>query len=121
MKALGTPSAVEFGTSIKGARGPARGYAREKAVALVGRGAEVLGDEHGYHEAVDRQDTGHDDGDEGLEWSQSAVFREQSPCPTRFKVDPTFMTRSGLNWPIPAMAIPDLTVPYAAPRAEGSC
>lgn len=29
----------------------------------------------------------------------------------------TFMTRSGLNWPIPPMAMPDLTVPYAAPTA----
>lgn len=27
----------------------------------------------------------------------------------------TFITKSGLNGPIPAMAIPDLAVPYAAP------
>lgn len=45
-----------------------RRYAREEAVAFVGRGPEVLRNEHGYHEAVDRQDTGHDDGDERLEW-----------------------------------------------------
>lgn len=29
----------------------------------------------------------------------------------------TFMTSSGLNWPIPPIATPVLTVPYAAPAA----
>lgn len=35
-------------------------------VVLLWRRLDVTSDEDGYHEGVDRQDTGHDNGDEGL-------------------------------------------------------
>lgn len=65
-----------MGLSIRlsraGGRGRRGGYAREEAVAVAGRRVDFLRDEDGDDEAVDGDDTRHDDRDEGLELGWSA-------------------------------------------------
>lgn len=90
--------------------------AAEQAVARLG--VQVLGDEDGYDERVDGDDTGHDYGDEALAVTTSIsdrLFHEATRAPARERKEQrmkrTFMMRSGLNVPTPAMPIPDLAVP----------
>lgn len=69
------------------------------------------------NEAVDTDDAGHDlrekEGDQGL----MTNTRTQAKAPTTGMT--LFMIRSGRKVPRPAIPIPDLEVPYAAPTAEG--
>jgi hypothetical protein len=72
-------------------------------VRVVGRRLNVAGDEDGYDERVDGQDTRHDNGDQRLAMldgplAGAAAWR-------------TFMIRSGLYVPMPAMPMPALAVP----------
>lgn len=97
----------------------------EQAVGLGWR-PHVSSDEDSNDEGVDGDDTRHDDGDERLRHAVSHAFSE---CPSRpscpsallFRYVPsarpshTFMIRSDLNVPTPAIPMPDFAVPYAAP------
>lgn len=71
--------------SRAGVRGRRGGYAREEAVAVAGRRVDFLRDEDGDDEAVDGDDTGHDDRDEGLELGWSAGVVERAVWETRIK------------------------------------
>jgi hypothetical protein len=76
------------------------------------RGARTVAcDEHGHDEPVHGDDARHDDGDERL--CASSAVRSAGAC-MRGR---TFMMSSGLNAPRPAMPMPALDVPYAAPTA----
>jgi hypothetical protein len=71
---------------------------------LVRRRPYVAGNQDRYDEGVHGQDTRHDNGDERLhiELLNVLYFGGRRP---------TFMMRSGLYVPTPAMPIPDLAVP----------
>jgi hypothetical protein len=74
----------------------------------------VARDEDGDDEAVDSDDAGHDDRDERLCVGGSECGRADRATGR------TFMMSSGLNPPRPAIPMPALDVPYAAPTATRS-
>jgi hypothetical protein len=75
---------------------------RKQAVVLAR--VEILSDEDGDDERVNGNNTGHDDGNQTLrQASAMALIELEDSC--------TFIMRSGLNVPTPAMPMPDLAVP----------
>jgi hypothetical protein len=75
---------------------------RKQAVVLAW--VEILSDEDGDNKRVNGNNTRHDDGDEALQKASAmALIEPGDSC--------TFMMRSGLNVPTPAMPMPDLAVP----------
>ena len=92
-------------------------HIRIEASILERRGLHVSGDQNCDHQSVDCNDTGHDDGDEGLFSGAnqltfiSLLNQEQNG---RYY---TFMMRSGRKVPTPEIPMPDFAVPYAAPIA----
>lgn len=82
---------------------------REQAHILGGR--DIGRDENANDQAVDSNDTGHDNGNQGLNLllvtgtgTGKAIFL-------------AFMIKSGLKVPTPEIPMPDFAVPYAAPNA----
>lgn len=87
----------------------------EQAVVAVARGHEVLGDQDGDDEGVDGDDAGHDDGNQAL-LGRACIISWLFVSLREAWTGLTFMIRSGLKVPTPAMPMPDFAVPYAAPR-----
>lgn len=83
--------------------------------AVVRFRVEILGDQDGDDEGVDSDDTRHDDGDEALGTRATVSWLERKDQDLGNGPQLTFMIKSGLKVPTPAMPMPDLAVPYAAP------
>jgi hypothetical protein len=69
-----------------------------------------LRNEHCDNQTVDCDDTGHDDGDEGL-WIEIQLATQNTIEPAISGLFRTFMIRSDLKVPTPAMPMPDFAVP----------
>ena len=80
----------------------------EQTVLHLRWGLHVSGDKDCNHQGIHSNDTRHDDWDERLLLLAVVLF-------TRFFSTRTFMMRSDLKVPTPAIPMPDLAVPYAAP------
>lgn len=80
----------------------------EQTVLHIRWRLHVPGDKDCNHQGIHSNDTRHDDWDEGL------LLLALVPC-TSFCSPHTFMMRSDLKVPTPAIPMPDLAVPYAAP------
>ena len=84
---------------------------------LVRRRVHITGNEDRDDEAIDGDNTRHDDGNQGLHQSVKYITAiNATEC--RDRHHHTFMIRSGLKVPTPAIPIPDFAVPYAAPIAR---
>lgn len=81
---------------------------------LCRRRRHVSGDEDGDNETVDSNNTRHNYRNQGL-----VHVNNSCSAPERATVwmCHTFIIRSGLNVPTPAIPMPDFAVPYAAPSA----
>lgn len=80
----------------------------EQTVLHIRWRLHVSGDKNCDHQGIHSNDTRHDDWDERLLLLAVVLF-------TRFFSTRTFMMRSDLKVPTPAIPMPDLAVPYAAP------
>lgn len=76
-------------------------------VRVVGRRLDVASDEHRDDERVDGQNTRHDNGNQRLAMWLDVAQSEFAGLAARR----TFMIRSGLHVPMPAMPMPALAVP----------
>lgn len=85
-------------------------YALEKTVILPRWWLQIAGNQDRYHEGVDRYDPSHDHWYERLSVPKSVSVPWQLRCALL-----TFIIRSGLKVPTPAIPMPDFAVPYAAP------
>ena len=83
----------------------------EQTVLHLRRRPHVTGDQDRNHQGIHRNDTGHDDRDERLDL-KSALHQHVLVPPHSLR---TFIIRSDLKVPTPAIPMPDLAVPYAAP------
>jgi hypothetical protein len=83
----------------------------EQTVCLLRWWSHVTSDQNGNHQGIHRNDTRHDDRDERLHLKLALVQRVLFPL----HILRTFMIRSDLKVPTPAIPMPDLAVPYAAP------
>lgn len=84
-------------------------------MAVAAGRRQVLSDQDRDDERVDGNDTGHDDGDQTLEVVRRESIDTRGVWGELELGLPTFMIRSGRKVPTPAIPIPDLAVPYAAP------
>lgn len=88
----------------------------EQAVVLLRWRLHVAGNQDRNHQGIHGNNTRHDDRDEGLRVESAVVHSTilSLSCHGNSSMR-TFMIRSDLKVPTPAIPIPDFAVPYAAP------